>query len=137
MHATPALAAHTGLTTRLQISSLIPNVSPKDKHLSALESLLHAVHAHLMDMPSVPLQHPLSASRSLLEMGIATPYPSPPPGEDTNWKVAFGKPTGIHIVGSWANKIAVKKQDGEPFGIDLIVEMPSVSNYSFSACSPL
>lgn len=79
-----------------------------------------------MALSPAPPQHPLEAARSLLKKGIAVPYSLPLPTEDTNWKVSFEKPTDITLVGSWANKISVKAQDGGRFGVDLAVEMPTV-----------
>ena len=57
---------------------------------------------------------------------IAVPYPLPLPTEDTNWKVAFERPAEVVLVGSWANKTIVKAQDGEPWTVDVAIEMPSV-----------
>lgn len=55
---------------------------------------------------------------------ISVPYSSPTPTEDANWKVSFEKPSNIAIVGSWINNVAVKSPDGEPWVVDLAVEMP-------------
>jgi U3 small nucleolar RNA-associated protein 22 len=62
----------------------------------------------------------------LLEAGVATPYATPLPTEETNWKVAFQPPTNITVVGSWANKLSVKPKDGERYTVDLAVQMPNV-----------
>lgn len=59
------------------------------------------------------------------------PYPLPLPTEDTNWKVAFEKPSDVTLVGSWPNKLSVKNKDGIPFGVDLAVEMPDVRSLIF------
>lgn len=76
--------------------------------------------------------HPLEASRTLATKGVAVPYPSPPPTQDTNWKVAFEKPTNVQVVGSWANKMAVIANDSQGFSVELAVEMPDVSSYKLS-----
>ena len=55
---------------------------------------------------------------------VFVPYPSPTPTEDANWKVSFEKPSNIAIVGSWINNVAVKSPDGEPWVVDVAVEMP-------------
>lgn len=83
-----------------------------------------------MDLAPVSPQHPLEASRNLIKKGVSIPYCLPQPSEDTNWKVAFEKPSDITMVGSWANKISVKGKDGSKFGVDLAVEMPSVSPFA-------
>ena len=80
-----------------------------------------------MNLPSVSPQHPLVGSRRLLKQNVSVPYSLPLPTEDTKWKVAFEKPSDITLVGSWANKVSVKAKDHIPFGVDLAVEMPSVS----------
>jgi U3 small nucleolar RNA-associated protein 22 len=84
-----------------------------------------------MKLPPVTPQHPLEAARKLIKKGVSVPYCLPQPSEDTNWKVAFEKPSDITLVGSWANKISVKGKDGSKFGVDLAVEMPEVSVPSF------
>lgn len=89
-----------------------------------------------MNLPSVTPQHPLDGARDLLEKGVAVPYVLPHPSEDTNWKVAFEKPSDIILVGSWANKVSVKAKDGAKFGVDLAVEMPEVRQFIvLSICS--
>lgn len=77
-------------------------------------------------MSPVASQHPQRAADALKENGIAVTFPSPPPTEETNWKVAFSKPTDIKVVGSWANKVSVPAKDGEGFSVDLALQMPSV-----------
>lgn len=92
---------------------------------------MHALHDHLMQLDDISPQHPLEAARSLAKRGIAVPYPLPLPTEDTNWKVAFQCPQDITVVGSWGNKMTVKRQDGAPYGVDIAVEMPAVRS-----CAP-
>lgn len=79
-----------------------------------------------MGLPSIAPQHPLEASRRLLKKNVSVPYSLPLPTEETNWKVAFEKPSDITVVGSWPNKIGVKAKDGAWFGVDLAIEMPDV-----------
>ncbi|KAG5651498.1 hypothetical protein H0H81_008470 [Sphagnurus paluster] len=109
---------------KLQIDALLPNVRPKVSRIPPLERFLLSLHAVLMGLPSVAPQHPLEASRRLLKKGISVPYSAPLPTEETNWKVAFEKPSDITVVGSWPNKISVKAKDKVPFGVDIAVEMP-------------
>ncbi|KAG7099051.1 hypothetical protein E1B28_000926 [Marasmius oreades] len=110
---------------KLQIDALLPNVRPKQKRIPPLDRFLLDFHNFLSKLPSVPARHPLEAARVLLKKGVAVPYPTPLPTEDTNWKVAFETPSNITLVGSWANKTHVKGQDGHRYGVDLAVEMPS------------
>ncbi|KAF5381659.1 hypothetical protein D9615_005551 [Tricholomella constricta] len=111
-------------TFKLQIDALLPNVRPKSSRIPPLERFLLSLHSFIMDLPSVAPQHPLEASRSLLKKGVSVPYSAPLPTEETNWKVAFKKPSDITVIGSWPNKISVKAKDGIKFGVDIAVEMP-------------
>ena len=111
---------------KLQIDALLPNVRPKSSSQPPLDRFLLSLHSFLLDIPPIPPQHPLEASRKLLKKGIAVPYSLPLPTEDTNWKVSFEKPTDILLVGSWANKLSIKAKDGKRFGVDVAVEMPDV-----------
>ncbi|KAL0578598.1 U3 snoRNP protein [Marasmius crinis-equi] len=110
---------------KMQIDALLPNVRPKQKLIPPLDRFLLDLHTVLSNSPSISPRHPLEAARSLLKKGVSVPYSTPMPNEDTNWKVAFEKPSDITLVGSWANKTHVKGQDGSKYGVDLAVEMPS------------
>ncbi|KAJ7454829.1 Nrap protein [Mycena latifolia] len=112
-------------TFKLQIDALLPNVRPKTARIPPLDRFLQTLHGVLMALDPVAPQHPLEASRKLIKKGVIVPYCLPQPSEDTNWKVAFEKPSDITMVGSWPNKISVKGKDGSKFGVDLAVEMPS------------
>ncbi|KAF4578353.1 hypothetical protein EYR36_000160 [Pleurotus pulmonarius] len=110
---------------KLQIDALLPNVRPKASRIPPLERFLLALHTFVTSLPPISAEHPLIASRKLAKKGIAVPYPLPQPTEDTNWKVAFEKPSEITLVGSWANKLSIKGRDGYSFGVDLALEMPN------------
>ena len=92
-----------------------------------MDKFLLALHSFLNGLPPIDAQHPLSASRALAKQGVAVPYPNPAPSEDTNWKVAFDKPQDVSLVGNWITRLAVKRKDNLPYGIDVAVEMPDVS----------
>ncbi|RDB30862.1 Nucleolar protein 6 [Hypsizygus marmoreus] len=109
---------------KLQIDALLPNVRPKSSRIPPLERFLLTLHSFLMGLPSVSPQHPLEGSRRLLKKNVSVPYSLPFPTEDTNWKVAFERPSDIAVVGSWPNKISVKAKDGIRFGVDVALEMP-------------
>ncbi|KAJ3523279.1 hypothetical protein NM688_g8755 [Phlebia brevispora] len=110
---------------KLQIDALLPNVRPKYERSGPLDRFLLALHAFLKSLPSIEAQHPLAASRQLLKKGVAVPYSSPLPTEDTNWKVSFEPPTELTVVGSWPTKLSVKAKDKRPYTVDLAVEMPA------------
>lgn len=80
-----------------------------------------------MSLPAIAPAHPLQASRDLLRKGVAVPFPTPLPTEETNWKVAFERPSDITIVGSWATKTGVRSKVGASWTVDVAVEMPDVS----------
>ncbi|KAK7059108.1 U3 snoRNP protein [Paramarasmius palmivorus] len=109
---------------KLQIDALLPNVRPKEKRIPPLERFLRTLHTFLSELPPVSPQHPLQGARELLKKGVSVPYSIPLPTEETQWKVAFQKPSDITLVGSWATKTHVKGQDGCKYGVDLAVEMP-------------
>ncbi|KAF8269425.1 Nrap protein-domain-containing protein [Lactarius quietus] len=132
---------------KLQVDALLPNIRPKDSRKPPLERFLFSLHAYLSSLPSVEPQHPLAAAGALADgtlfpnnpgkkkasgrdgtgapsQIVSVPYSSPTPTEDANWKVSFEKPSNIAIVGSWINDVAVKSPDGEPWVVDLAVEMP-------------
>ncbi|KAJ7581471.1 Nrap protein [Mycena floridula] len=112
-------------TFKLQIDALLPNVRPKPSRIPPLERFLMSLHTLLTSLAAVTPVHPLEASRKLLKKGVSVPYSLPLPSEETNWKVAFQKPSEINVVGSWANKLSVKGNDGYRFGVDLALEMPA------------
>ncbi|KAF8559467.1 Nrap protein [Imleria badia] len=110
---------------KLQVDALLPNVRPKESRRAALDQFLLALRSHLLSLPHTQPQNPLVAARELSKNGIAVPFALPHPTQETKWTVAFEPPSDIHVVGSWANKISVKKKDGGYFGVDLAIEMPS------------
>ncbi|KAF7441237.1 hypothetical protein PC9H_001586 [Pleurotus ostreatus] len=110
---------------KLQIDALLPNVRPKASRIPPLERFLLALHTFITSLPPISAEHPLVAARKMAKKGIAVPYPLPQPAEDTNWKVAFEKPSEITLVGSWANKLSIKGRDGRSFSVDLALEMPN------------
>ncbi|OCH85324.1 Nrap protein [Obba rivulosa] len=109
---------------KLQIDALLPNVRPSYSKSAPLDHFLLALHTLLLNLPSVSPRHPLAGSRELLEKGIAVPYALPLPTEDTNWKVAFERPSEIVLAGSWALKTSVKAKDGLKYTVDVAVTMP-------------
>ncbi|KAF2993287.1 hypothetical protein E8E14_001637 [Neopestalotiopsis sp. 37M] len=53
---------------------------------------------------------------------VKIPYPSPKPGKDSQYKLAFAKPAAFNVVGSYQLRTMVKSQS--EFGVDMIVVMP-------------
>lgn len=100
---------------------------PRESRRESLDQFLLALRSHLVSLPPIQPQHPLAAARALSKNGVAVPFALPHPTQETKWTVAFEPPSDMHVVGSWANRISVKKKDGKYFGVDLSIEMPSVS----------
>jgi len=66
---------------------------------------------------------------------ITIPFPQPGPPSDAQYKFAYKKPAGMHLVGSYALKSISRAR--KPFNVDVAVEMPSVSIDSLrTCCSP-
>ncbi|KAK4143048.1 Nrap protein [Dichotomopilus funicola] len=53
---------------------------------------------------------------------IKVPFPNPPPPENSNYKVAFAKPSQFNVVGSYVSKTMVKTQKGH--GVDMVIVLP-------------
>jgi len=85
-----------------------------------------SLRTHILSLPSIPSENPLTAAQTLARQGVAVPFAHPLPSRDDKWKVAFEPPREIVVVGSWGNGIAVKKKNGGRFAIDVSVEMPEV-----------
>ncbi|KZT64811.1 Nrap protein [Daedalea quercina L-15889] len=109
---------------KLQIDALLPNVRPKYQRSTPLDKFLLSLYAVLNSLPSIAPKNPIAAEIDLKKKGVSVPYVLPQPTEDTNWKVAFEKPTEILLVGSWALKTSVKAMDGRRYGVDVAVTMP-------------
>ena len=121
---------------------LLQNVRPEESYTRPLERTLQKLYTHLTSLPSISPVHPLEAGDALpkwiskkrtghtseaVSPLITIPYPHPLPSQSTLWGVAFQPPESINVVGSWPDKLAVQKNDGVPFGVDVVVEMPAVS----------
>ncbi|KAF8528430.1 Nrap protein [Hysterangium stoloniferum] len=123
-------------TFRAQANLLLAAVRPKESHIPPLERTLQKLHGHLTALDPIAPVHPLEArdvfstmtsgrSRSDAQPAVAVPYPQPLPAQDTLWKVAFEPPESMNVVGSWSDALIVRKPDGAPFGVDVVVEMPA------------
>ncbi|KAH0828604.1 Nrap protein [Lanmaoa asiatica] len=110
---------------KLQIDALLPNVRPNESRGASLDQFLLSLRSHLLSLPSILPQNPLVAARALSENGVTVPFALPHPIQETKWTIAFEPPTDVHVIGSWANKISVKRKDSKYFGVDLSIEMPS------------
>ncbi|QRV78620.1 U3 small nucleolar RNA-associated protein 22 [Ceratobasidium sp. AG-Ba] len=108
-------------TFKLQLDELLREVSANDTQRSVIEGVLMTLHEHLTNLSAIPACKPPST----IKKRTCVPYPAPLPSEESQWTVSFERPSNIQLVGSWANGVAVKGNDGTGFLIDLAVEMPA------------
>ena len=55
---------------------------------------------------------------------LRIPFPEPRPDSEAKYTLAYAKPININVVGSYARKTAIQKD--ERIMIDLAITMPSV-----------
>ncbi|KAG8737938.1 hypothetical protein FRC10_007518 [Ceratobasidium sp. 414] len=108
-------------TFKLQLDELLRDVSANNAQRSTVERVLMTLHEHLSNLPAISACKP----PSVVKKRIAVPYPAPLPSEESQWTVSFERPSNIQLVGSWANGVAVRGNDGGGFSVDLAVEMPA------------
>ncbi|KAF8513050.1 Nrap protein [Gautieria morchelliformis] len=135
-----ARTLHKSNTFKAQLDLMLSTVRPNKSRIPALERTLQKLYTHLTSLPSISPVHPLEAPDALpslishnkqgrhstpVSSSIAIPYPLPIPPQSTAWKVAFEPPEIINVMGSWPNNFSVRKPDGTPFSVDLVVEMPA------------
>ncbi|KAK4249989.1 Nrap protein [Corynascus novoguineensis] len=53
---------------------------------------------------------------------IKVPFPDPQPQENSNYKVAFAKPSQFNVVGSYVSKTMIKAQ--KDHGVDMVIVIP-------------
>jgi len=54
---------------------------------------------------------------------ITVPFPDPKPARNAAYKLAYAKPSGINVVGSYVLKTMVKSDS--PLSVDMVVMMPA------------
>ncbi|KAG9095422.1 hypothetical protein FRC07_011102, partial [Ceratobasidium sp. 392] len=108
-------------TFKLQLDELLREVSTNDTQRNTVERVLMTLHEHLSNLPAISACKPPAT----VKKRTAVPYPAPLPSEESQWTVSFERPSNIQLVGSWANGVAVRGNDGSGFSVDLVVEMPA------------
>ncbi|KAL1962806.1 hypothetical protein VTN77DRAFT_9175 [Rasamsonia byssochlamydoides] len=109
---------------KLQTDELLTELRPDyDKLVSQVHNILGKIKDTICRIPDRPPKPPLEAEREMRNMhGIAVPFPSPSPEEDSKYPMAFRSPADVNVVGSVALRTGMRMSD--PFNIDLAVTMP-------------
>lgn len=107
---------------KLQIDELLSEIKIDQKHISAVEKLLHSVHGVLAEKKEKEL-YSVSEAIGLFSTDIAIPFVEPRPPKDAKYKLGFASPDYVTIVGSFSLKTTVKQPGG--IGIDIVLHMPS------------
>ncbi|KAK4653653.1 U3 snoRNP protein [Podospora pseudocomata] len=87
------------------------------------DQLLHKIKSSIETIKS---QEPLpileAATKFEKKSKIKIPFPDPQPPKNSNYKVAFAKPSQFNVVGSYVSKTMVKTQ--KDHSVDMIVVLP-------------
>ena len=111
---------------KLKIDEMLPEVRPAYTKAGALELALRRLHTTFEGIkPIEPSSIPdaLKKLEKRSKGSIKVPFPDPAPKDGAQYKLAFEKPAGMHLVGSWPLKSAAIKPDG--VDVDVAVVMPS------------
>ncbi|PWN52033.1 Nrap protein [Violaceomyces palustris] len=111
---------------KLKIDEMLPEVRPAFDKAGALELVLRRLQT-LFDTlkPLAPRSIPdaINAFDQKVKGSIKIPFPDPAPKDDAQYKLAFQKPSAMHLIGSWPLKSAAKRPEG--LDVDVAVVMPS------------
>ncbi|KAG8899468.1 hypothetical protein FRB99_006695, partial [Tulasnella sp. 403] len=110
---------------KTQIDAILPKLKPKKAQVTAVEKLFADIQTVISRIRPVKPEHPLRAAEKLRSSGVSVPYCSPPPSQNAKWKVSYGKPTEIALIGDWANKLTASNRETGGFNVDLALYMPS------------
>lgn len=132
---------HKTAIFKLQIDDLLADVRPNyEKYSSIINSKLHEIKGLI---ESIPNREPLSVSvigvdwtyiadeREQVQEAtelmrkthkIAIPYPDPKPNPNALYKLAYTRPAGINVAGSYILKTMVKSES--TMTVDMVVTMP-------------
>lgn len=106
---------------------MIRSVRPRYHKAAPLELVLRRINEVLQSIDSIEqtsISDALNAIRKLYPTSKVTiPYCEPVPKGDEKYKLAFERPSGLQLVGSWPLQIAAERPQG--LDVDLAVVMPS------------
>ncbi|MCJ1398657.1 hypothetical protein MMC11_001858 [Xylographa trunciseda] len=111
---------------QIQLNELLVEVRLNyEKLTTRVEKTLRKLKQTIESIPARAPQPIYEASLSLQkDTGIAVPWPDSGPTPDLKYSVAFAKPDGINVVGSFVLKTSVQHEC--PTTIDMAVTMPSI-----------
>ncbi|KAF9700946.1 hypothetical protein EKO04_000487 [Ascochyta lentis] len=108
---------------KLQVDELLEQVKPKyGKKEAPAENAMRTLKTIIEQIPSRDASPISEAEKALKSVGIAVPFPSPPPPKDAKYKLQYERPSSINATGSYPLKTATKSDEG--MAIDLVVTMP-------------
>ncbi|KAJ5555496.1 Nrap protein [Penicillium sp. DV-2018c] len=109
---------------KLQMDELLEGLRPDHaKQLSKVQDTLHQIKNAIEALPDKTPQSVPDAEKWLRAAGVVVPWPEPRPSKDVKYSMAYGKPTNINVVGSFALKTGARNLESRP--VDLAVTMPS------------
>ncbi|WPJ65254.1 hypothetical protein SMAC4_08609 [Sordaria macrospora] len=91
--------------------------------LEGVDSLLHKIKGSIEAIETHDaLQIAEAATKLEKKHKIQIPFPEPRPSKESNYKVAFAKPSQFNVVGSYVSKTMIKAQKSH--AVDMVVVMP-------------
>ncbi|GAB1317570.1 U3 snoRNP protein [Madurella fahalii] len=91
--------------------------------LDGADDLLHRIKETIEAIkPHEALLVTEAAAKLEKKHKIKVPFPDPPPPENSNYKVAFAKPSQFNVVGSYVSKTMINTQ--EEHAIDMVLVLP-------------
>ncbi|KAH8549941.1 Nrap protein [Umbelopsis sp. PMI_123] len=109
---------------KMEIDELLKEVDIDYKKMTALELVLHRMKALFDQSQDINDATVQQVEKTMKEKhNITIPFPQPGPPSDAQYKFAYKKPAGIHLVGSYALKSISRTR--KPFNVDVAIEMPS------------
>ncbi|KAI9885238.1 MAG: hypothetical protein M1823_002977 [Watsoniomyces obsoletus] len=116
---------------KLQIEELLENVKWKQgRRAERIGTLLRQLKIDIENKSERGELSIIEAERQLQKRhGVAIPFPEPRPGPDAKYKLAYAKPAGVNVVGSYALGTVIKTQGYVT--IDSIFQEKDYLNYRY------
>ncbi|KAI9807771.1 MAG: hypothetical protein M1825_005076 [Sarcosagium campestre] len=109
---------------KLQVDEMLDDLKPDyTVRMKEVEDALRKLKRIIEDLPAIEerkvdnAKHHLSNSHNII-----IPFPTPGPSKDVNYKLAYGKPAHINVIGGYVFGTAIAS--AHPITIDLAVTMP-------------
>lgn len=108
---------------KMQIDELLKELEVSDKATKRVGKMLHRVHDLLSVVGPVKPLDVAGACKWASKNGVEIPWSRP--SDKTQYKLAFGTPTDINVVGSFALGSVIRLPGKEKIGVDMSVTMPA------------